>query len=108
MRSTAQSQVVLSGLDGKPLIRKTADVCGGDACIRETRIMVWILVDMKRGGMSDEEILSGYPGLTPEDLGAAWEYYRLHPGEIDEAIANQEDEGGLCGSVPECLRAKDL
>lgn len=92
MRSTAQSQVVLAGPGGEPLIRKTPDVCGGDACIRSTRIMVWLLVDLKRAGASDEEILKGYPGLTPEDLAAAWEYYRLHPQEIDEAIANQEVE----------------
>jgi uncharacterized protein (DUF433 family) len=93
MRSTAQSQVVLAGPHGEPRIRKTAGVCGGDACIPETRIMVWLLVAFKRDGMSDDEILSGYPGLTCEDLTAAWEYYRRHPAEIDDAIANQEAEG---------------
>lgn len=92
MRSTAQTQVVLAGPAGEPLIRKTADVCGGDACVRETRIMVWLLVDLKRAGQSDKELLEGYPGLTSEDLEGAWEYYRLHPEEIDEAIANQEVE----------------
>ncbi len=92
MQSTTQSQVVLAGPGGEPLIRKTPDVCGGDACIRETRIMVWLLVDFQRAGVSDTAILDGYPGLTSEDLSAAWEYYRLHPEEIEEAIANQEVE----------------
>jgi len=54
--------------------------------------MVWLLVDFQRAGVSDEEILRGYPGLTPADLAAAWEYYRLHSQEIDQAIAGQEVE----------------
>jgi uncharacterized protein (DUF433 family) len=74
----------------KSFVRKTAGVCGGDACIRDTRIMVWLLLALKRDGATDEEILSGYPDLTPDDLAAAWEYYRQHPEEIDEAIAHQE------------------
>ncbi|HMF16217.1 MAG TPA: DUF433 domain-containing protein [Gemmataceae bacterium] len=92
MNETKNSQVVLSGAGGKCLIRKTPGVCGGDACIRSTRIMVWLLVDLKHQGASDQEILEGYPTLTPEDLQAAWEYYRQHPQEIDDAIAGQEDE----------------
>lgn len=86
------SQVVFAGPNGEPLIRKTPGVCGGDACIRNTRIMVWLLVSFKQGGMADDEILEGYPGLTPQDLAAAWEYYRQHSQEIDQAIATQEDD----------------
>jgi uncharacterized protein (DUF433 family) len=74
----------------KSFVRKTPDVCGGDACVRDTRIMVWLLVALRHDGATDEELLSGYPDLTSEDLAAAWEYYRQHPQEIDEAIANQE------------------
>ncbi len=93
MRSTAQSQVVLAGPGGEPLIRKTPDVCGGDACIRETRIMVWLLVAFQRQGMTDTELVENYPGLTEDDLAAAWEYAGLHPAEIEEAItANERDE----------------
>jgi uncharacterized protein (DUF433 family) len=86
------SQVVLTGPGGQALVRKTPNVCGGDACIGNTRIMVWLLVSFKLGGMPDEEILEGYPGLTPADLAAAWEYYRQHPEKIDEAMATQEDD----------------
>ena len=86
------SQVVLSDTMGKALIRKTVDVCGNDACIGDTRIMVWLLVAMKQGGLSDQEILAGYPSLTGAELEAAWEYYRLHPEEIDDAIAEQEKD----------------
>jgi uncharacterized protein (DUF433 family) len=28
-----------------------------------------------------------FPGLTQDDLHAAWDYYRSHAAEIDEAIA---------------------
>lgn len=74
------------------LVTKTPDVCGGDACIAKTRIMVWLLVAYKKGGMSDEDLLRGYPTLKPEHLAAAWEYYRHHPQEIDQAIARHENE----------------
>jgi uncharacterized protein (DUF433 family) len=89
---THESKTVLVGPNGEALIQKTPGVCGGDACVGNTRIMVWLLVAQKRGGLSDEEILAGYPTLTPADLAAAWEYYRRHPQEIDEAIASQEAE----------------
>jgi uncharacterized protein (DUF433 family) len=67
-------------------ITKTPDVCGGDACIRGTRITVNGLVEWRRLGLADERILEIIEGLTPEDLAAAWEYYRLHRAEIDEEI----------------------
>jgi len=77
---------------GKPLVRKTPGVCGGAACIRDTRIMVWLLVDLKRQGALQNEILEGYPSLTAHDLAAAWEYERLYPEEINQEIANQEKD----------------
>src|SRR5262245_49676977 len=91
MTSRMKSEVLLSDESGEPLIQKTPDVCGGDACIRNSRIMVWLLVAYKKDGASDEAILRGYPTLTREDLSAAWEYYRRYPAEIDEAIRRAED-----------------
>ena len=70
----------------KSWIQKTPDVCGGDACIRNTRITVYGLVEWRKLGLPDERILEIIEGLTPEDLAAAWEYYRLNQSEIDEAI----------------------
>jgi type III restriction enzyme len=67
-------------------ISKTPDVCGGDACIRNTRITVNGLVEWRKLGLSDQRILAIIEGLTPEDLTAAWEYYRLNQAEIDEEI----------------------
>lgn len=72
-------------------ITKQPDRCGGDACVRDTRITVWGLVEWRRLGLSDEQILQDIQGLTSADLEAAWEYHATHREEIDEAIrANAE------------------
>ena len=77
-------------------ISKKPDRCGGDACLRDTRITVWGLVAYRRLGMSDAEIMRAVQGLTPGDLEAAWEYAAGHTREIDEAIrANEEGEEGF-------------
>jgi uncharacterized protein (DUF433 family) len=72
-------------------IQKTPGVCGGDACIGTTRIAVWMLVEGRRAGMSDERLLEAHPTLTQADLDAAWDYYAHHREEIDEAIRENED-----------------
>jgi uncharacterized protein (DUF433 family) len=77
-------------------ISKQPDRCGGDACLRDTRITVWGLVAYRRLGMSDAEIMRAIQGLTRADLEAAWEYAGTHPAEIDEAIrVNEEGEEGF-------------
>ena len=75
----------------KSWVQKRPGVCGGDACIRNTRITVWGLVLSRQLGTPDERILENIVGLTPEDLQAAWDYYVLHPAEIDEAIRVNEE-----------------
>jgi uncharacterized protein (DUF433 family) len=76
-------------------ISKRQDRCGGDACIRDTRITVWGLAALRRQGANDEEILDATSGLTPADLEAAWEYEAANRKEIDQAIHDNEtgDEG---------------
>jgi uncharacterized protein (DUF433 family) len=73
-------------------IKKTLGVCGGDACIRDTRIPVWTLIILKKSGRTDAELLADYPSLASADLDAAWAYYREHSTEIEDAIASQERE----------------
>ncbi len=73
MPQAEKSQVVLAGPQGQPLIQKTPGVCGGDACIRNTRIMVWLLVSLKRQGASDD-------------------HCRQNPEEVDRAIKENEDD----------------
>ena len=74
-------------------IRKTAGVVGGDACIRNTRIPVWTLVQYKKMGRSEADLVADFQGLTFADLDAAWDYYRRNTAEIEEAIAAEEREG---------------
>jgi uncharacterized protein (DUF433 family) len=76
-----------------PGIEKTPGVCGGDACIASTRIPVWSLVNSRRLGMTEKEILYNFPSLVKEDLKNAWNYYRANQEEIGEQISeNEEDE----------------
>lgn len=72
-------------------IQKTPGVCGGQARIRQTRIPVWTLVSFRQQGASDEELLRNYPGLSQQDLEAAWSYYAENAAEIERIIA--EDNG---------------
>src|SRR5438477_524635 len=59
-------------------VSKRPDRYGGDACVRDTRIPVWVLANYRRLGAPDAEILRSYPSLTPADLEAAWEYAAAH------------------------------
>jgi len=77
-------------------ISKEPDRCGGDACIRDTRIPVWVLVNYRRLGDSDTDLLRDYPSLTPADLEAACGYAAANAAEIECAIrANEEGTAGL-------------
>jgi len=71
-------------------IEKTLNVCGGDACIRNTRIPVWLLVSYQQQGLSDAKILEAYPTLNAVDLANAWIYAESHPQEIANAILENE------------------
>jgi uncharacterized protein (DUF433 family) len=72
-------------------ITRMPNRCGGEACVRDTRITVWGLASYRRLGMSDHAILAAVQGLTPADLEAAWEYTAAHEDEIDLAIRENEE-----------------
>ncbi len=72
-------------------INKTPNVCGGDACIGNTRIPVWSLVNDKKLGMSDGEILAAFPQFSAIDLVNAWAYYAANSEEIEEAIRENNE-----------------
>jgi uncharacterized protein (DUF433 family) len=71
-------------------INKTPGVCGGSACIGDSRIPVWTLIELKQLGQTDEQLLEDFPTLSPIDLDAAWAYYRANTLEIEQDIAAQE------------------
>lgn len=73
-------------------IQSTEGICGGDACIRTTRIPVWTLVSLRKQGASESDLLFNFPNLTKQDLQYAWDYYENHTQEIEQAIAAQDDE----------------
>lgn len=78
-------------------IEKTPSVCGGSACIANTRIPIWVLVDAHRLGITESQLLDDYPTLSAVDLVNAWNYAEAFPDEIEAAI--RENNEGL----PEAL-----
>jgi uncharacterized protein (DUF433 family) len=76
----------------KSWVQKTPDVCGGDACIRGTRVPVWAVIAARQGSVTDADLLKYFvTPLTPEDLEAATVYYERHRDEIDKNIADNDD-----------------
>ena len=49
-------------------------VCHGNACIKNTRVMVSVVLDNLAAGLSIEEILQSYPSLNRESILAAVSY----------------------------------
>lgn len=60
------------------IVRDTA-ILGGTPCIAGTRLNVYSVATRYRGGETPEEILDGYPDLTPEHVLAAVRYAETHP-----------------------------
>jgi len=84
-------QLVVRDLgDAFPGIDIQPEVCGGEACIVRTRVPVWLLVQARRLGTSDADLLRSYPSLRAGDLANAWAYAQAHPAEIDRQIADNE------------------
>jgi uncharacterized protein (DUF433 family) len=74
-------------------ITKTPGVLGGAACIGNRRIAVWMVVEARRLGYTDAELLQRYdPPLTPQELAAAFCYHEQHPEEIEADIQNNRED----------------
>ena len=73
-------------------IEKNTGVMGGAACIRRTRIPVWLLYRARQLGLSEGDLLKSYPGLTAEDLVNAWNYAASNLDEIEAQIQANEQE----------------
>lgn len=91
----AEKARVLQWLAGElgdtfPGIESAPGVCGGDPCVVRTRIPVWLLVQARRLGTSEAELLRCYPSLRAEDLASAWAYFRAHHQEIEQQILEHE------------------
>jgi uncharacterized protein (DUF433 family) len=77
--------------DTFPGIESTPGVCGGAPRIVRTRIPVWVLVQARRLGVSEAELLRWYPTLRAEDLANAWAYFQAHQEEIEQQIRKNEE-----------------
>jgi uncharacterized protein (DUF433 family) len=73
-------------------ITKTPGVCGGKACIAGHRIRVLdIVVWHEMRGMSPEEIVHNFPGITLADVHAALAYYFDHREEIEADFRRERE-----------------
>jgi len=68
-------------------IQKDPAVYDGKAVIKGTRIPVASIVNHYRSGMSIEEILEGYPSVTPAQLFDALSYYFDNKEEVERELA---------------------
>jgi len=77
--------------DSDPTVRRRVEVMGGDACIRDTRIPVWLLVQLKQSGWGDARLLENYPVLTSADLVAAWDFYATNSSQVEAERQSHEN-----------------
>lgn len=73
-------------------IQRTPGVCGGRACVGNTRIPVWTLISFLQQGATDEDVIQAYPALAVDHLNLVREYYETHRAEIDCDIREQGKE----------------
>jgi uncharacterized protein (DUF433 family) len=74
-----------------PGIEKRSGIAGGEACIVRTRVPVWVLEGYRRVGWSEARILENFPTLRAADLVNAWGYADAHPGEMEDAIRQNQE-----------------
>lgn len=58
----------------RELIVRNPRVCHGQAVVRGTRVMVSLILDALAAGMTEDDILIGYPSLTVDGIRAAAAY----------------------------------
>jgi uncharacterized protein (DUF433 family) len=58
----------------RDLIVRDPSICHGQATVRSTRVMVSVILDSLAAGLTEEEILAGYPSVTREGIRAAIAY----------------------------------
>lgn len=64
-------------MNGLDRITDNPEMTGGPACVRDTRVAASALVNMAASGATDEEIISEFPSIEPEDIRQALRYAAL-------------------------------
>ena len=73
-------------------IQKRQAVCGGDACIRDTRMPVWSIIRARQLGISDIDLQTHFvTTLTADDVQTALDYYADNAEEIETDIRLNEE-----------------
>ena len=70
------------------IIESNPEILGGKPIIKGTRIPIYIILTMLRGGASFEEIIDAYPRLETEDIKAVLDY-SIYLANFDEEIEIQ-------------------
>lgn len=60
--------------DWKAQIASKVSICHGKVCIKNTRVMLSVILDCVAEGMSEEAILKEYPSLKKGDVSTALQY----------------------------------
>lgn len=68
-------------------IASDPNVCGGEPCIKGTRIPVHVILSHLAAGDNHQTILENFPRLTKEDIKACLEYASYLATEKEIAIS---------------------
>ncbi len=60
--------------DWKAQIASKVSICHGKVCIKDTRVMLSVILDCVAEGMSEDEILNEFPSLKKGDASTALQY----------------------------------
>lgn len=76
-------------------ITKTKGVCGGAACIENTRIPVWMIVEYWTNlSVKNDTLLQIFPTITRGQLELVHLYYSANREEVDREVRENATELG--------------
>jgi uncharacterized protein (DUF433 family) len=88
-------------------ITKTPGVCGGKACIAGHRIRVLDVVRLhERAGLSPDEIVDRFEGITLADVYAALAYYFDNRDEVEAEFRHEQEAADRMRAQFPTLREK--
>ncbi len=61
-------------MNWQDFITVNPNICHGQACIKGTRVMVSVVLDNLAAGLTPDELIQSYPGLTRDAIQAAITY----------------------------------
>jgi uncharacterized protein (DUF433 family) len=61
-------------MDRRDRIHSDPEILSGEPVVKGTRLSVEFLLELFANGWSEEQVLEGYPNLTPESLRAVFAF----------------------------------